>query len=174
MDPMAPHGPAFSLSLLEEQGAGALGILLLAFSRINSFFRRYQTIEVKVDFGSPPSQENCLLSLSCLHVACQEGNKSHTLQTPGQLPQGEAKFRGCPHQAQSWQLGTKRPISVAFPFLLPSVHKQVNDRFIDLGQEACRPRERVSGAKLAQLELCRRTLFGYTERHGIHGTTWDK
>ena len=49
----------------------------LAFSRINSFFRRVQTIEVKVEFGSPPSGELRLLSLSSLHMGSQEGNKSH-------------------------------------------------------------------------------------------------
>ena len=39
------------------------------------------------------------------------------------------------------------PFQLLFPFLRPSVHKQVNDKFIDLGQEASRPRERVSGTK---------------------------
>lgn len=93
-----------------------------------------------------------LLSLSSLNMGSQEGNKSHPNIYVTASP-GGSQVTASPTRPRAVNPEQSGPFQLLSPFLLPSVHKQVNDKFIDLGQEACRPRERVSGTKLAQLRF---------------------
>lgn len=91
-------------------------------------------------------------------------------------PRGKPSPWAAPTRPRAGNPEQSGPFQLLSPFLLPSVHKQINDKFIDLGQEACRPRERVSGAKLAHLRSAEGPYLDtwndteYMERHGTNNT----